>query len=539
MALFEGNEAPELSAGQMSELMTSVAREQIDETARCIDRTRLAILVLSVTIAWCGRATPHAGALIAMLVVQAVVQLVGSLVFPGGRWCRIRYRSTREELLAIYAFAMIAAFCWGMLILTVSIGANPGTQAGLLAVQMGLLCIGGVSYASAPIASYIYVIVLMVTAEVQIMTMNLHVPPVINVQLMTFGLLLCRAQQRAGRIFVDRLVAASRLRAAERRRADDLQEIAHQKAQQTRLDQQREDAARAQNMAAQRAAMVQVAAQYEASVATLAGDLDKAVAALAAASDDISSINGSAAKSAEHVLRLADGATALVQSVAASAEALTRSAADISLEAAHQVANSDAAHHATESGEASLSDLSAEADQVAEIVRVVQELAGQTNLLALNATIEAARAGDAGRGFAIVAQEVKSLALQTHGAAGRIAGIMDGTLSRQAEAARAMRSIAATISTNADHATSIARTVDDQRSATLGISEAASKTAQASLEVSSTAERLAGDARRADQLAVAMREVVAGLKSQSAALRDTSDAFLRSLTAQNVGRGGF
>ena len=57
--------------------------------------------------------------------------------------------------------------------------------------------------------------------------------------------------------------------------------------------------------------------------------------------------------------------------------------------------------------------LASAADDIGEIVGVIDAIASQTNLLALNATIEAARAGDAGKGFAVVASEVKTLATET------------------------------------------------------------------------------------------------------------------------------
>ncbi|MFM9828608.1 MAG: methyl-accepting chemotaxis protein [Sphingomonas sp.] len=521
-------------AGVNTELSDAVTRERIAEAGRGIDRTRLPIVGLAAAIAWSGIKTPHIGFLIAIVLVQGVVSLLASYAFPDVPKCRVKYRSARQKFIAIYVYAAIASSSWGALILAATIGADPGTQAGLLAVGIGLICIGAVTFASVPVASYIYVLMLTVMCEVQISCMALHLPVVLHALLVLFSLMLCQAQGQSGRMFADRLIAAAGQREAERRRADERHAAAQQKAEQVLLHQAQQDAARAQNAAESRAAMLRLAAHYEASVAALASDMEAAVTVLATASDNISAINESAAARAAHVLGLADGATALVQSVAVSAEALTRSAERISIEAQDQVAMCGTANANATSGKGSLTALSAEADQVADIVRMVQELAGQTNLLALNATIEAARAGDAGRGFAIVAQEVKTLATQTHGAAGRIAGIMQETMRRTAEAEHVMDGIFLTIGKSNSRANRIADTVAEQRGATLDIREASAKTAIASLEVSRTAEQVADDARAAEALAAQMRNVVAGLRGKAAILRDTSDAFLKSLNTASA-----
>jgi len=80
-------------------------------------------------------------------------------------------------------------------------------------------------------------------------------------------------------------------------------------------------------------------------------------------------------------------------------------------------------------------------NKISGIVSTINGIAEQTNLLALNAAIEAARAGDAGRGFSVVAEEVRSLAQKSSASAGEIDGLVDETNQRVSALATSLNRI--------------------------------------------------------------------------------------------------
>lgn len=132
---------------------------------------------------------------------------------------------------------------------------------------------------------------------------------------------------------------------------------------------------------------------------------------------------------------------------------------------------------------ATIDALAKAANQIGDIVTVINNIASQTNLLALNATIEAARAGEAGRSFSVVASEVKTLATQTGKSTGQIGAKVAEIQATTREVVAALSNVAEAIDELSDVTVSVSEAIEQQRDATESFAASARETSAATSDV--------------------------------------------------------
>ena len=163
--------------------------------------------------------------------------------------------------------------------------------------------------------------------------------------------------------------------------------------------------------------------------------------------------------------------------------------------------------------------LAVQAQDISKVLEVIRGIAGQTNLLALNAAIEAARAGEAGRGFAVVADEVRSLAQRTQDSTEEIEQMITGIQRGTQDTVDALNS-------SAEHAGQTLQRANGAGNALEKITAAISQISQRNLVIASAAEQQALVARDVDRSLVNIRDLstqtAAGATQTSAASQELS-----------------
>ena len=294
---------------------------------------------------------------------------------------------------------------------------------------------------------------------------------------------------------------------------------------------QAEAATRAKATAERRAAMEELANDFERSVNGIVRSVSNAATGMQTTAQSMTSTASDASARAATVNTASQNASSNVSTVAAAAEELSSSVAEISRQVSRSSEIASRAVGDAERTNATVQVLSTGAEKIGEVVKLIHSIAAQTNLLALNATIEAARAGESGRGFAVVASEVKALANQTAKATEEISAQVAAMQQSTSDAVSAINGITQTIGQMSEITVGISAAIEEQGAATREIARNIQSVAAGSNEINThigavTSAATATGTAASDVLANA-RE----LDGQSGMLRSAVDGFLAKVRA--------
>jgi methyl-accepting chemotaxis protein len=280
-----------------------------------------------------------------------------------------------------------------------------------------------------------------------------------------------------------------------------------------------------------RAAVDAAIADFRARIESMLTTVGQSAAAMKAAAKSLLATSDHTLQRTEGAVHGSNEASANVETVAAAAEELSASIKEISrqLVQANEIVRSATAHATVTNDD--IAALARVAQRIGDVVKLIQDIAEQTNLLALNATIEAARAGAAGRGFAVLDSEVKSLAVPTAKATEEITREISLVQGSTEAAVTAIRAITRRMQEINAHTSEVAGAVEQQELATGQISHnvasaaAGSKAVVAALgdvatgvtQTRSSAQTVLAASEEVEKATVKLRAEVEGFLSTVAA----------------------
>jgi methyl-accepting chemotaxis protein len=279
--------------------------------------------------------------------------------------------------------------------------------------------------------------------------------------------------------------------------------------------------------------MHKMADDFETSVGGVVRGVSSAAMNMQSSAEAMATTAEKTTAQATTVASAAEEASTNVQTVASAAEELSSSINEISQQVSKSSEIAGRAVKDAKETDDKIQGLAEAAGKIGEVVEMITGIAEQTNLLALNATIEAARAGEAGKGFAVVASEVKNLANQTAKATEQISGQVTGIQGATKDAVVSIQHIGKTINEVDEIAATIAAAVEEQGAATQEIARNVEQAAAGTQEVSSNITGVTQASGESASAAQQIQSSSGALSQQSSTLKIEVDKFLDQVRLGN------
>jgi methyl-accepting chemotaxis protein len=291
------------------------------------------------------------------------------------------------------------------------------------------------------------------------------------------------------------------------------------------------DAQNKASSAARRTELIRFADDFEAAVGAIVSNVSASAVELETAAGTLTRTAETTQSLSSQVSGSSEEASTNMQSVASATEELSASVDEIGRRVRESSQIAEAAVLQAQQTDGRIGKLSRAAQEIGDVVKLITAIAEQTNLLALNATIEAARAGEAGRGFAVVASEVKSLASQTAKATDEISSHISGMQGATQESVAAIKEIGGTISQISGIAATISSAVEQQSSATQEIARSVQNVAQGTQEAAANIMRVNRGATETGEASENVLNSARALSTESTRLREELDRFMANIRA--------
>jgi methyl-accepting chemotaxis protein len=271
--------------------------------------------------------------------------------------------------------------------------------------------------------------------------------------------------------------------------------------------------------------------RFEQAIHDCIDNLHRSIAQVVEVADALRALAASSTQESQTLAGSAHEAAANAQSIATATEQLQATASAIFQQIARSSATAAAAARNAETASHTVDQLDGAVTKIGEVVALINAIAEQTNLLALNATIESARAGEAGRGFSVVASEVKTLAQQTSTATGDIQRQIATVQSAARDAVGVIHTFDAAIADLNQAVGAITEAVRQQNAATCEISGGVAVSAQSVEALSRGVSGINDGIRRTHQASQSASDVVGSLKDQAVRLEQEVSMLLKEINA--------